>query len=470
MQERFNEKKEIEKALNYSTKDGIAATVAGGSGDNFVSAYAVSLGATNFQLGLLSALPTLIPVELFTPKAMEKFSRKKIVLVGVLIQILMYIMIAGIGLLLFKSPTIAVTLLIALFTIHCSTGLFISPAWNSWMKDLTEKIHIGKYFGARNKIFGITSIITIILAGLILDKFKEAGYVFLGFTTLFLIAAMGRTISRHYLKKQYEPKLKLKKDYYFSFWEFIKKTPTNNYGRFALFIALLIFSVNIAAPFFTPYMLKVLKFDYFTFTLINLVISGTANLLTMPLWGKFIDKYGCVRTMAVTVWAIPFVPLLWVISPSVYWLALVQVISGIVWAGFNLASGTFTYVAVSKERMNLCIAYISILNGFAVFLGATIGGILASLNITFMNIFLFVFIVSGIARILVIAPLFSQIKEVKPVKPAKPILKIIWKPIKEFLASSLTIIHYNHAYKKRFKPLVNTSQNKNSRSFRNNSR
>jgi MFS family permease len=462
MPEKFNEKREIKKALNYSTKDGIAATVAGGTGDNFISAYAVSLGATNFQLGLLSALPTLIPVEIATTKVMEKFSRKKILLVGILIQIVMYVLFAFLGLFLYKSPIFAVSLLIFLFTIYASVGLFISPAWASWMKDITEKIHIGKYFGRRNKIFGIVSLITVLIAGFLLDKFKQAGYVFIGFALLFLIAAIARTISRNYMKKQYEPKLHLKKGYYFSAWEFIKKAPSNNYGKFSIFIALLTFAVSISGPFFSPYMLRVLKLDYFTFTIINLVISGAATLVTMPFWGKFIDRYGCVRTMEVTVWALPFVPMLWLVSPSIYWLAFVQVFSGVMWAGFNLASGTFTYAAVTKERMNLCIAYSSILNGVAVFAGAMLGGLIASLNITFMNVLLFVFLVSGIIRLIVVATMFTRIKEVKAVKPAKPLIKIIFRPVREIIMHPFTVLNNNHHAKKRYWPLVDASKNKNS--------
>ena len=355
--EKFNENREIKKALNNSTKEGTAATVATSSGDNFVSAYAISLGATNFQIGLLSALPNLIPVELFTPKAMEKIPRKKIVYTGALIQVLVYFLIVLIGLFLFKKPILAASILIFLFTVYASMGRFMVPAWASWMKDLTEKIHIGRYFGIRNKLFGIVSLITILLGGFFLDRFKKSGYVFLGFAILFLVAAIGRTVSAGYLKKQYEPKLKLKRGYYFSFWQFIKKAWTNNYGKFAIFIALLVFSVNLASPFFAPYQLNVLKFNYLTFTMIQLLVSGAATLLTMPFWGRFIDKYGCRRTMAVTVWAIPIIPVLWLVSPSVYWLAMVQIVSGVAWAGFNLASGTFTYEAVTRERMNLCVAY-----------------------------------------------------------------------------------------------------------------
>jgi MFS family permease len=455
MQKGMNSSKSEErtkKSLNYSTKDGTAATVTVGAADNFVSAYAVALKATNFQIGLLSALPTLMPVELITTSLMKKFSRKRIVLAGVLVQIALLILMAVLGVLIFKETSLlAASLLILLFTLYASTGLFISPAWYSWMKDLTEKIELGKYFGMRNKIFGIVSLITIICAGIILSIFKKTNLVFYGFAFLFIVAALARTVSRAYLKKQHEPKLRLKKEFFFSFWEFMKKAPSNNYGRFAIFIALINFSVMIASPFFSPYMLNDLKFGYIAYTIINLVISGLATLITMPLWGRFLDKCGCVKTMRLTVWAIPIIPLLWLVSHNILWLVFIQIISGVIWAGFNLASGTFTFNAVTKERMNLCIAYSSILNGIAIFLGATLGGIIASLPIGFMNVFLFVFLVSGIVRSIVITLLFPLIREVRPVKPEKPILKMILKQVHnlDFFEGFSNLIHPRNNKKNR---------------------
>jgi len=70
----------IEKSLNYSVKDGVAASISVNVGENFISPYAIALKATNFQLGLLSALPNLIPIQLLTKSVMEKFSRKKIMM------------------------------------------------------------------------------------------------------------------------------------------------------------------------------------------------------------------------------------------------------------------------------------------------------------------------------------------------------------------------------------------------------
>jgi len=441
----------IDESLRYSVKDGIAASVTGGAGDNFISAYAVALGATNFQLGLLTAIANVIPGELFTAKAMEKYSRKQILLFGVLIQAMLWLPIALISVVFLKSPSLAPLLLIIFYTAYAFFGWFLGPAWSSWMKSLTEGKEKGKYFGMRNRISGFAGLITAIIAGLILDWFKSIGEMFIGFGVLFVIACMARMISRVYLAKQYEPKLKLHKGYYFSFWQFLKKAPENNYGRFAIFISLINFAVAISSPFFTPYLLRDLNFNYFTFILINLVIQTSVALMMMPVWGRFSDKYGNVKMLRMTAWFVPLIPLMWVLSSSVYWLAFTQVVAGIVWAGFNLSAANFTYDAVTKERMGLCNAYVIFLSGISIFLGSLLGGLLASLNITFMNVFLFVFLVSSIIRFVVVLAMARTIKEVRPIEcfnmphPIK-VLDIV-NPIKA--VHSLVDKYYNDNCKKR---------------------
>lgn len=436
IEEKISEKEEknlIKKSLKYSTKDGISSTIATSIGNNFISPYAVSLNASNFQIGLLSAIPYIIPTELFTSSAMEKFSRKNIVTLGVLIQAILWPMIALLGIFSLKSHSfamIAPTLLIVLYSALIGFELFIGPAWSSWMKNLTENVKLGRYFGLRNKIFGIISLISIIAAGFVLKFFEEKSYVFFGFLLLFLTASLARLVSRGYLKKQYEPEFRLKEKYVFSLWQFIKKAPTNNFGRFAIFLGFVNFAQMIAGPFFTPYMLKELKMNYVTFTFINLIVSSTATFLVMPLWGKFLDKYGCVQIMRTTAISCSLIPVLWMISASTPWLVIAQIISGVSWAGFNLAAGTFAYHSVTKERIGICVAYSSIFNGVGIFLGSLLGGFITSLHVTFMSVFFLVFLVSSVARLIVMTVLLPKVQEVKKVKAPYSLFKIILKPLK----------------------------------------
>jgi MFS family permease len=58
-------------------------------------------------------------------------------------------------------------------------GAFISPAWNSLMRDIFDK-GSGKYFGRRNKIMGTVVLLVMLLSGIVLNFFKERNEVFFG--------------------------------------------------------------------------------------------------------------------------------------------------------------------------------------------------------------------------------------------------------------------------------------------------
>ncbi len=265
----------------------------------------------------------------------------------------------------------------------------------------------------------------MVLAGLILDfsrksaVFKENQAVFLGFVAIFFIAMICRLLSRHFVLRQYEPEFRFQKTDYFSFLGFVKFAQKRNFGRFAVSMALFLLATNIAAPFYAIYMLKYLEFSYFQFMLIN-VFAMIATFLFMPLWGKFADNYGNINTLRITSFMIPVVCFLWPLSLFLdppfqfYFLLLTNFFGGFAWAGFNLAAGSFVYDATTSEKRSLCVAYSSILNGFGIVIGASLGGLLIShLKISFMNIIMFVSLMSGIVRYIVSFLIIPKVKEVR---------------------------------------------------------
>jgi MFS family permease len=313
-----------------------------------------------------------------------------------------------------KFPYVLNFMLISYVTLISLNALII-PSWSSWMKDLVADNESGKFFGKRNRINGLLGLISMLFAGFLLDSFKTSRQLFLGFAILFFIAFIARLVSRYYLMQKYEPKLKLGKKYYFSFSQFIKKMPYNNFGKFVIFVGLFQLAVNIASPFFTAYMLKELKFSYGMFTIIT-IIQLLATLVSMPMWGKFADKYGNVKVMKITSFLIPALPFLWVFSPNFYYLAFVQLLAGFFWAGFNLAASNFIYDAVTRQRMGLCVAYSNVINTSGVFIGANLGGFLSTNLYMGLNPFFFVFILSAIARFavpLIMTPMIREVREVR---------------------------------------------------------
>mgnify|MGYP001578516286 FL=1 len=90
---------------------------------------------------------------------------------------------------------------------------------------------------------------------------------------------------------------------------------------------------------------------------------------------------------------------------------------GVGWAAFNLAASNFIYDSVTPQRRALCVSYFNIFNGIGVFFGATLGGLLTHyLAISFMNKFLFVFLISGVLRFLFVIIMLPFLKEARKIR------------------------------------------------------
>jgi MFS family permease len=193
---------------------------------------------------------------------------------------------------------------------------------------------------------------------------------------------------------------------------------STNIGKFIIFNALLTFTTNLASPFFSVYMLSDLKFNYLTY-FIATAIPTLITLLCIPFWGKIVDRNGNVKVLRVTMLFIPLLPILWLVSKSPYYLCGVQVLSGFAWAGCNLAVSLFLYVATQAENRTRYIALNNVLMFTGVSLGALLGGIIAPhVPLVLRNNLLTIFLISGVARILVVAIFLPKISEVRPVAEA----------------------------------------------------
>ncbi|MDP2749325.1 MAG: MFS transporter [Nanoarchaeota archaeon] len=414
----------IKKSLRYSILDGSFYSAMVGFGESFFSAFAIFLGATSVQLGLLGSLPQALGAisQLFTNKLLALFgnSRKRFVCVNAFLTALMYIPIA----LVYFFGAFKVYHLIMFTCIYWLLGTIISPAWNSWMGDLVQEDKRGTYFGRRNKIAGLTSFFALMIGGFILQNFgKGTQSEYYGFLVIFTLALISRIISFVYLTKKYEPKYIVKKEAEFGFLEFLRKARFSNYGHFVFYLSFMNFAVYLSGPFFTAYMLYDLKMDYMTFT----VVTATALIvkyLMMPVWGKAVDRYGTKRVLALTGFILPLSPVLWLFSHETWYLLLIQCYSGFVWAGFEISSFNFIFDTTTPEKRATCVAYYNVLNGIAIFTGAMVGGFIIKYNLShgvidskiLWSSYMIVFLISGILRLCASIFFIPKLKEVREVK------------------------------------------------------
>jgi MFS family permease len=410
----IDEKEKKEKSLKYSIYDGAFYSGMVGFGESFFSAFAIFLNATNLHIGLIGSLPQTLGslFQLFSRRVLKFFgSRKKMVLIGVFLQALMHIPIAF----AFFLGELRIYYLIIFVCLYWIIGMFINPAWNSWMGDLVDPDNRGKYFGLRNKVAGIASF-TFLISGFILQKTSiDINTQYIGFALIFGIAIILRVISFVFLLKKYEPKYEFSPKADFSFIEFLKHANHRNFGTFVLFLCSINFAVYISAPFFIAYMIKDLHFNYFLYSIV-LVFAMLTKLVSMPLWGMLSDKYGTKKMLTIASFLIPFPPILWIFSIELWWILLLQGISGIIWAGFDITAFNFIYDSTKPYKRATCVSYYNALNGFFILSGSIIGALIVKYNHIFWSKYYLVFIISGFLRLIIAFYFIPRIKEVRKVE------------------------------------------------------
>ncbi len=408
------EKHKIRKSLKASFWDGVFASAMIGLTAEYFTPFALVLKASVSQIGILTALPSLCGsfVQLKSADITDKVgSKKKVICFFVFLQALTLLPIIFIPLVIKNSGPIFFIICVTFFNIF---GAFSLPVWQSLMSDYLPNNKRGKYFGWRNKVLGLVGICGLFGAGMLLNLFKNN--VFSGFAIIFSLACLCRFVCVYFLFRMHEFKWHLTKDTYFSFWDFLKRARESNYAKFVIFSSLFIFSVNIAAPFFSVFMLRDLKFNYIIYTILITAVS-VATIFTIGRWGLIADKIGNMKVLRVSSLLIASLPFWWILNQNPFYLFFAQVLSGIAWAGFNLCCLNFIYDAVTPAKRTRCIAYFNFFYGIAVCLGSLVGGFLAvRLPMIFSYRLLSLLFLAGILRFIVSLTLLRKIKEVRNVK------------------------------------------------------
>ena len=407
------------KARRKSIKEGMFATVKSSFFDNYISPFAIAINSSNSLVAMISSVSGLIgPIaQLFSSRLIEKYLRKKIVVKAVFLETLMILPMIIIAI-LFQKNIITNSLPLLLFLFYSFYIIFANisgPAWFSWMGDIVDDNFRGRWFAKRNLILGFLSVILTVSASFFLDFFKDKNLTMLGFAILFALAFIGRMFSCRIFKQQYEPKIKIQDGYYFSFTQFLFKAPTNNFGRFTLFRGCLSFADAILGSLLSIYLLRNLGLNYSSYMII--IFAGTIfSLLVINLWGIFADHYGNYKTILITSLFIPLLPILWILNNSIAYLIFVPSLAGgIVWAGFNLASGNFVYDNVTPQKRGIVISYYNVVVGGGIFLGAALGALLIKvITISTINPIVIIFSISAIFRLAVVLFWLPKFKETRP--------------------------------------------------------
>ena len=404
----------IRQSLRDVRREAVPWAIMSGLTESYMIPYALVLGASAFQAGLLSSVRNFILslVQLKSAEAVGWFhSRKKLVLWTGLVQGILWIPLAVVGPLF--GPW-GVPALIALYTLGTASAALGAPAWGSIVSEYLTPQKRGRFFGRRIRVAGGWITVAGLAAGILLQW--SAATPLMGFGLLCAAAALSRMVSCYWLSRLKEGPWQEPAATQFSFWQFIRQVRSSNFAQFSVCLGLFSFATHLAAPYMAVYMLQELQLDYFTYAVVVLT-GSTATFLSATRWGTVGDRFGNMLVARWTMLAISILPLLWPLSQAPLWLLLMFLIGGSLWGGLDLAMVNFVYDAAIPEKRTRCLAYFNVINGCGVSLGAMAGGLLIGwLPPLYSSSIVSVFYCSAVLRFMAAVVFIRAVREVRPVR------------------------------------------------------
>jgi MFS family permease len=367
-------------SLRYFWLDGLFASISENFYLGFIPLFALAFGATNGQVGWLTAVANLTGAIAFFPGARlaEQRARKPVVLWsggGVA-----RLMLLGMALLpLFSSKGwLLIWLLITLNGIRAFMNNLANPAWTSIVADLVPAHIRGRYLSGRNMAMGLAALLVTPLAGGLISLGNgRFGLPELGFQLVFFLAFAFGIVSTFSYSRIEEPVRPLSTTIQHH-WGDLWQTLQQSYGFIGLVASAFVWNLalQIAAPFFSVYLVNEFQASTTTIGLLS-SISSLMALFGQPFFGRLLDKKGTFWVMLVCGFTIPLLPLGWVFITAPWQVGLINTLGGFIWAGYNLANfNMLLLLTPDKERLRMVALYQTAVFVSA-FVGPLMGGYLA---------------------------------------------------------------------------------------------
>lgn len=153
-----------------------------------------------------------------------------------------------------------------------------------------------------------------------------------------------------------------------------------NFRNLLIFMGSWNFAVNLAAPFFTVYMLQWIGLDLLTITVLT-TLSQIVNILVLRTWGRLVDRFSnkavlnvCTVLFMLCVLAWAFTTLPERHSLTLPLLIVIHMVSGLSTAGVALATGNIGLKLAPRGEATSYLATSSLVNSLAATVAPLIGG------------------------------------------------------------------------------------------------
>ena len=354
-----------------SIYNGMASTIALNFSNNFFPIFAITiLSSSNYQVGLISSLPPLMALLMTIPAAImlnRAAEHKKLVGTSILLARVMFLPIVALVYLPSESMQAwAFLVIIALMSIPNTVA---NIGWQTLISGMISESRRGAFFSDRNRFLTMVGLVSTLVIGIVM---KDASDNVIAYQILFAIAFGFGLLEVYLLMKHDEtpahaegPVVKKK----LMDWSIFKHS-----GYVSFLIAALFFNFawQMAWGIFNIYHIRVAGATVFWISMFS-VGNMLMQILTFPMWKKWAEKRSNVRVFVWAAIGMASTPFLTVLSTNLYYLTVVQTMSGFFLSGVLLLLFNLLLEQSPTASRTYCITTYNVLLAFMAFLAPQIG-------------------------------------------------------------------------------------------------
>lgn len=347
---------------------GMASAVAQNTSNSYIPIFAMTiLGATNYQVGLISSLPPLVTLFMTLPAAIllnRAIEQKKLVAFSVVAARFVFLLIAFVS---YVPGSFGSWLLLGLIAAMSIPNTMANMGWQSFIGNLIEEHRRAQFFSDRNRLLTIVGLIVTLTIGIVM---KDLTTNKLAYQILFMFTFVVGLVELYFILKHDEPKREVQQEKKRAMdWSIFKH---KQYVLFLVVALVFNFGWQMAWGLFNIYNVRYAEATIFWISMFN-VANMLAQIFSFGLWKKWSQQYGDMRVFVWVAFGMSTAPLLTVLSTNLFYLTAMSMLSGIFVSGTVLILFNLLLENSPQEVRTYCITTYNVLLAIISFTAPQIG-------------------------------------------------------------------------------------------------